>query len=218
MLYNELRKEVYEMNMQLFSEKLVVWTGGKVSGLVSDKGHIVIKPSGVPFASLTPENMVVTDIEGNVIEGDLAPSVDLPVHSFIYRNRPDVKGITHTHSPFATSFALLGEGIPMALSPIAHLLGKDIPCSRYAQAAFEDTGAAIIEAAGKDGLAVLVNRHGVFTMGKSPSESVKIATQVEEAARTMHYAMLRGKVEPMSAEEVTRCREFYCMHYGQTKH
>jgi L-ribulose-5-phosphate 4-epimerase len=218
MLYEELRKEVYAMNMELFTERLVVWTGGNVSGLVSDKGHIIIKPSGIPFVSLSPEAMVITDMEGNVVEGDLAPSVDLPVHMYIYKHRPDVKGITHTHSPYASSFALLGKSIPMALSPIAHLLGADIPCSRYAQAAYEDTGAAIIEVAGKDGLAVLVNRHGVFTMGKSATESVKIATQVEEAAQTIHYAMLRGKVEPMSADEVKRCYDFYHSHYGQKKH
>jgi L-ribulose-5-phosphate 4-epimerase len=117
MLYEELRKEVYAMNMELFTERLVVWTGGNVSGLVSDKGHIIIKPSGIPFVSLSPEAMVITDMEGNVVEGDLAPSVDLPVHMYIYKHRPDVKGITHTHSPYASSFALLGKSIPMALSP-----------------------------------------------------------------------------------------------------
>jgi L-ribulose-5-phosphate 4-epimerase len=218
MLYEKLRNEVYEMNMELFVERLVVWTGGNVSGLVSDKGHIVIKPSGVPFKKLSPENMIVTDMNGNVIEGNLAPSVDLPVHIYIYKHRPDVKGITHTHSPYATSFALLGRGIPMALSPIAHLLGRDIPCSRYAHAAYEDTGAAIIESAGEDGLAVLVNRHGVFTMGESATESVKIATQVEEAAQTMYYAMSLGKVEPMSGDEVMRCYDFYHKHYGQKNH
>ncbi|MDR2476780.1 MAG: class II aldolase/adducin family protein [Treponema sp.] len=217
MLYEELRKEVYAMNMALFTERLVVWTGGNVSGLVRDAGHIVIKPSGVPFGSLSPENMVVTDMEGTVVEGELAPSVDLPVHIYIYKHRPDVRGIAHTHSPYAASFALLGQSIPAALSPIAHLLGADIPCSRYAQAAYEDTGAAIIETAGKDGLAVLVNRHGVFTMGKSATESVKIAAQVEEAAQTIHYAMLRGKVEPMSKDEVKRCYDFYHANYGQDK-
>jgi L-ribulose-5-phosphate 4-epimerase len=216
-LYEELRNEVYEMNMELFIERLVVWTGGNVSGLASGKGHIVIKPSGVPFKKLSPENMVVTDMNGNIIEGDLAPSVDLPVHAYIYRRRPDVKGITHTHSPYATSFALLGQGIPMALSPIAHLLGRDIPCSRYARAAYEDTGAAIIESAGEDGLAVLVNRHGVFTMGGSATESVKIAAQVEEAAQTVYYAMSMGRVEPMSNDEVMRCYDFYHKHYGQEK-
>jgi L-ribulose-5-phosphate 4-epimerase len=177
----------------------------------------VIKPSGVPFASLSPENMVVTDMEGNIVEGNLAPSVDLPVHIYIYKHRSDVKGITHTHSPYATSFALLGESIPMALTPIAHLLGADIPCTGYTKVGHEESGIAIIEAAGKDGLAVLANRHGVFTMGKSPTESVKIATQIEEAARTMHYAMQRAKVVPMNKEEVKRCYEFYRSNYGQQK-
>ncbi|MDR3333624.1 MAG: class II aldolase/adducin family protein [Treponema sp.] len=218
MMYEELRNEVYEMNMELFNEGLVVWTGGNVSGLAAEKGHIVIKPSGVPFKKLSPQNMVVTDLNGSVVEGDLAPSVDLPVHIYIYKHRPDVRGISHTHSPYATSFALLGQPIPAALSPIVHLLGSEVPCSRYAQAAYEDTGKAIIEAAGEKGLVVLVQRHGVFTMGKTPNESVKIATQVEEAARTIHYAMQRGKVEPMPDDEIKRCYDFYHANYGQEKH
>jgi L-ribulose-5-phosphate 4-epimerase len=203
------------MNMELRNEGLVVWTGGNVSGFVAEKGHVVIKPSGVPFKNLSPSNMVITDMEGNIIEGDLAPSVDLPVHLYIYKNRPDAKGVAHTHSPYATSFALLGEPIPAALSPLTHLLGSGVPCSRYAQAAYEDTGKAIIETAGRTGLAVLVKRHGVFTMGKTATESVKIATQVEEAARTIHYAKQRGTVEPMPDDEIKRCYDFYRKNYGQ---
>ncbi|MDR0877091.1 MAG: class II aldolase/adducin family protein, partial [Treponema sp.] len=209
MLYESLRNEVYEMNMELLNEGLVVWTGGNVSCLVRDTGHVIIKPSGVPFKKLSPEKMIITDIEGKLIEGKLAPSVDLPVHLYIYRNRPDVGGIAHTQSPYATSFALLGEPIPAALTPLTHLLGGGVPCSRYAQAAYEDTGMAIIEAAGKSGLAVLVKRHGVFTMGSNAAESVKIAVQVEEAARTIHYAMQRGKVDSLPEDEIKRCYDFY---------
>ncbi len=216
-MYDALRKEVYEMNMELFSEHLVVWTGGNVSGLVTEQGHVVIKPSGVPFKDLSPEKMVIVDMDGCVVEGSLAPSVDLPVHLYIYKRRSDVRGITHTHSPYATSFALLGQPIPAALSPLAHLLGSEVPCSDYARAAYEDTGEAIVKTAGNNGLAVLVNRHGVFTMGKSPTESVKIATQVEEAAQTIHYAMLRGKVDPLPPDELKRCYDFYHTSYGQEK-
>jgi L-ribulose-5-phosphate 4-epimerase len=215
MLYESLRNEVYEMNMELLNEGLVVWTGGNVSCLVRDTGHVIIKPSGVPFKKLSPEKMIVTDIEGKIIEGELAPSVDLPVHLYMYKRRPDVGGITHTHSPYATSFALLGEPIPAALTPLTHLLGGGVPCSRYAQAAYEDTGMAIIESAGKSGLAVLVKRHGVFTMGKNATESVKIAVQVEEAARTIHYAMQRGTVDSLPEDEIKRCYDFYHQHYGQ---
>jgi L-ribulose-5-phosphate 4-epimerase len=217
MLYEALRNEVFEMNMELLDEGLVVWTGGNVSGIVREKGHVIIKPSGVPFKKLSPEKMVITDMEGHIVEGELAPSVDLPVHLYMYKHRLDIGGITHTHSPFATSFALLGEAIPAALTPLTHLLGGAVPCSRYAQAAYEDTGMAIIESAGPDGQAVLVKRHGVFTMGRTPTDSVKVATQVEDAARTIHYAMLRGKVEPLPEDEIQRCYNFYHEHYGQGK-
>jgi L-ribulose-5-phosphate 4-epimerase len=217
MLHEQLRNEVFEMNMELFNEGLVVWTGGNVSGLVAEKGHVIIKPSGVPFKKLSPSNMIISDLDGNIIEGDLAPSVDLPVHLFMYKHRPDIRGIAHTHSPYATSFALLGEPIPAALSPLTHLLGGGVPCSRYAQAAYEDTGKAIIETAGDKGLAVLVKRHGVFTMGGSATDSVKIAVQVEEAARTIHYAMQRGKVEAMPDDEIQRCYDFYHKNYGQRR-
>jgi len=214
MLYSELRKEVCTMNKELPRQNLVVWTGGNVSGIVRESGHIVIKPSGLSFEELTPENLVVIDMDCKVVEGDYKPSVDSGVHAYIYAHRQDVGGICHTHSPYSSSFALLGEPIPAATTPIGHLLGQDVPCTPYAKPGFVDTGKAIIETVG-DGSAVLVKRHGVFTLGKTPTYSVKIATYLEEAARTTHYAMLRGTVTSMSKEELDRCFHFYATEYGQ---
>lgn len=214
MLYPELRAQVCAMNQELPRQGLVVWTGGNVSGIVRDTGHVIIKPSGVRFEDLVPENLVVIDMEGNVVEGDLKPSVDAGIHLYIYQHRQDIGGICHTHSPYSTSFALLGQPIPAATTPIAHLLGASIPCTRYARAGYVDTGEAIIEAVG-DGYAVLANRHGVFTFGRTPTQAVKITAYLEEAARTIHYAMLRGKVTALPDQELERCYNFYTSEYGQ---
>jgi L-ribulose-5-phosphate 4-epimerase len=216
MLHPELREEVCLMNKELPKQGLVVWTGGNVSGIDRQASHIVIKPSGVRFDDLTPENMVVVDMQGQIVEGDLKPSVDLGVHSYIYQKRMDIGGICHTHAPYSTSFSLLGQGIPMALTPIAHLLGRDVPCTEYVKPAHLETAQGILKTVG-DGMAVLVNRHGPFTFGKTPTEAVKIATYLEEAARTIHYAMQRGQVTNLSKEEIERSFQWYHKEYGQKK-
>lgn len=214
-MLDNLRDEVLEMNLELPKNRLVVWSGGNVSGRDPATGLIVIKPSGVPFGQLTAQSMVVVDIDGDVVEGDLIPSVDLGVHLHIYRRRSNVGGITHTHSPYATSFALAGRGIPAALAPLTHLIGGGVPCTRYATPGAEDTGAAIIEVTGDTGMAALVDRHGVFTMGGSASESVKIALYLEEAAMTIRLAMQSDTVTEMDPAEVERCALWYRENYGQ---
>jgi L-ribulose-5-phosphate 4-epimerase len=210
-----LRQEVLEMNLELPRNRLVVWSGGNVSGRDPETGYIVIKPSGVRFDQLTPLSMVVVDLDGSVIEGDLKPSVDLGVHLYIYRRRPDVGGVTHTHSPYATSFAARGEDIPPVLTPLTHLIGSGVPCTRWATPGAEDTGAAIIEAVGDTGMAAVVDRHGVFTMGRTASESVKVALHVEEAAMTLRMAQLSGPVTPLDQVEIDRCFGWYRENYGQ---
>lgn len=210
-----LKDEVCEQNHELPNARLVVGSGGNVSGRDPDSGLVVIKPSGVKFAKLTPDTMVVMDLEGHVIEGRMKPSVDTGVHLYIYRNRPDVFGIAHTHSPYATSFAARGERIPAVLTPITHMIGSDVPCSRYATPGEVDTGQAVLEAAA-GGWAALVRAHGVFTMGRSASEATSIAMYLEEAAMTTHLAMLRGPVEELSQTEIDRCYKWFRTNYGQS--
>jgi L-ribulose-5-phosphate 4-epimerase len=209
-----LKEEVCAQNHELPANGLVVGSGGNVSGRDPETGLIVIKPSGVKFAKLTPDTMVVVDIDGNVIEGATKPSVDTGVHLYIYKHRDDVRGVAHTHSPYASSFAARGERIPAVLTPITHMLGRDVPCSRYATPGEVDTGAAIIEAA-DGGYAALVKAHGVFTMGKSATEATSIAMYLEEAAMTTHLAMLRGPVEELPQEEIDRCFAWFLKNYGQ---
>ncbi|WP_319531277.1 class II aldolase/adducin family protein [uncultured Cohaesibacter sp.] len=210
-----LKEEVCEQNHELPRNNLVVGSGGNVSGRDPETGLIVIKPSGVKFAKLTPETMVVIDIDGNIIEGTMKPSVDAGVHLYLYKNRDDIGGITHTHSPYATSFAARGEPIPAVLTPIIHMIGRDVPCSRYATPGEVDTGEAILEAAA-GGYAALVKAHGVFTMGKSATEATSIAMYLEEAAMTTHLAMLRGPVEELPQEEIDRCFAWFRKNYGQS--
>ena len=214
-MLDALKEEVCEQNVELPSNGLVVGSGGNVSGRDPESGLIVIKPSGVHFSRMTPETMVVVDLDGQVVEGRLKPSVDTGIHLYVYRHRDDVLGVAHTHSPYATSFAARGERIPAVLTPITHILGRDVPCSRYATPGEVDTGQAIIEAA-EGGLAVLVKAHGVFTMGRSATEAASIAMYLEEAAKTTHLAMLRGPVEELSRSEIERCYRWFRRNYGQS--
>lgn len=209
-----LKEEVCAQNLELPANGLVVGSGGNVSGRDKETGLVVIKPSGVKFSKLTADTMVVVDLDGNVIEGSVKPSVDTGIHLYIYRHRDDVFGVAHTHSPYATSFAARGERIPAVLTPITHMIGRDVPCSRYATPGEVDTGEAIIEAA-EGGMAVLVKAHGVFTMGKSATEAASVAMYLEEAAKTTHLAMLRGPVEEMPQEEIDRCYKWFRQNYGQ---
>ncbi len=209
-----LREEVCAQNHELPLNGLVVGSGGNVSGRDPDSGFVVIKPSGVKFSMLTPESMVVVNLDGNVIEGKMKPSVDTGIHLYLYRNRADVGGVCHTHSPYASSFAARGERIPAVLAPITHILGRDVPCSRYATPGEVDTGEAILEAA-DGGMAALVKAHGVFTMGKSATEATSFAMYIEEAAKTTHLAMLRGRVEELSQKEIDRCHAWFRKNYGQ---
>jgi len=210
-----LKEEVCDQNHELPANGLVVGSGGNVSGRDPETGLIVIKPSGVKFKKLTPDTMVVVDVDGKIIEGDKKPSVDTGVHLYIYKNRADVFGITHTHSPYASSFAARGERIPAVLTPITHMLGRDVPCSRYATPGEVDTGQAVVEAA-DGGYAALVKAHGVFTMGKSATEATSFAMYLEEAAMTTHLAMLRGPVEELPQEEIDRCFNWFRQNYGQS--
>jgi L-ribulose-5-phosphate 4-epimerase len=211
-----LKEEVCEQNLALPAAGLVVGSGGNVSARDRETGLVVIKPSGVKFAKLTPDTMVVVDIDGTVVEGDMVPSVDTGVHCYVYKHRSDVFGITHTHSPYATSFAARGERIPAVLTPITHFLGRDVPCAAYAAPGYVETGQAIIEAA-DGGWAVLARSHGVFTMGTTATEATSIAMYLEEAAKTIHLAMMRGPVEELPPEEIQRCYDWFRQSYGQKK-
>lgn len=214
MLCAALRREVWAMNLELPKNGLVTWTSGNVSGRDPESGYVVIKPSGVRYEDLTPENMVVVDLEGRLVEGPLRPSVDTATHLYVYRQRPDVGGIVHTHSPYATSFALLGQPIPVYLTAMADEFGCPIPVGAYCQIGGEAIGAEIVRSIGQSP-AILMKSHGVFTVGPDPRAALKAAVMCEDVARTVHLAMLRGRPEPLPEDEVERGHRAYLEGYGQ---
>lgn len=214
MLLPELRKLVCELNKELPKNNLVTMTSGNVSGRDPETGYIVIKPSGISFEALTYEKMSIVDIDGNVIESELAPSVDTATHLYIYRHRPDVLGVVHTHSNYATSFAALGEPIPAVLTAMADEFGGPIPCGPYCQIGEEQIGQAVVEHIGSSP-AILLQNHGVFTIGPTPQSAVKAAIMCEDVAKTVHLAMMRGKPIQIPEEEVQRGFKRYQEKYGQ---
>lgn len=209
-----LRTEIYRLNLELPKNELVTWTSGNVSGRDSASGLVVIKPSGVRYDELTPENMVVVDPDGKVVDGTYKPSSDVHAHLYIYRHRPEVNGVVHTHSTFATAFAAVGRSIPPVLTAIADEFGGPIPCGGYARVGGDEIGRVVIESIG-DSPAILMKNHGVFTIGKTPEAAVKAAVMVEDVARTVFYALQLGPLDEIPAEEVARARRRYLEEYGQ---
>lgn len=213
-MLEELKERVWKMNLELPRNDLVAMTSGNVSGRDPEKDLVVIKPSGVPYEKMKAENLVVVDLNGNVIEGDKKPSSDTGSHLYIYRHRRDVRGVVHTHSNYATSFAALGRPLPVCLTAIADEFGGDVPAGPYAPIGGEEIGEAIIENIGSS-RAILLKNHGVFTIGDSPESALKAAVMVEDAAKTVHLAMLKGEPERLPEEEVKKAYERYQNRYGQ---
>jgi L-ribulose-5-phosphate 4-epimerase len=213
-MLEELRQIVWEANLALPKNRLVTATSGNVSGRDTDSGLIIIKPSGVGFDKLISENLVVLKPNGEVVKGDLKPSVDTTTHLYVYRHRNDVNSIIHTHSPFATSFALLGQTLPICLTTIASEFGTHIPVSDFARIGGEEIGKEIVEKIGNC-LAILMRNHGVFTVGPTVGAALKAAVMLEEAAQTVHYAMLRGEVQELPRDVIDDAFRFYREKYGQ---
>ncbi|MCP4168215.1 MAG: L-ribulose-5-phosphate 4-epimerase [Chloroflexi bacterium] len=212
-MLTSLREEVCHANMQLPRYGLVTWTSGNVSGRDPESGLVVIKPSGLMFEDLTPENMVVADLHGNVVEGDHGASTDTISHVYIYRHLPDVMGVVHTHSNYATAFAAVGKPIPVCLTAVADEFGMTIPCADYARIGGDTIGEEIVRAIG-DCTAVLMKQHGVFTIGKSVNKALKSAVMVEDIAKTVWLALQIGEPEVLPAEEIAANYERYQTRYG----
>lgn len=211
-----LRREICFLNQELPRNNLVVWTSGNVSGRDPESGLVVIKPSGVRYEDLTPENMVVVDLDGKAVEGDLKPSFDTFAHVYVYRHRPDVRGVVHTHSCFATAWAAVGKPIPVVLTAICDEFGGPIPVGAYARIGGDEIGQEIVRSIG-DSPAILMKNHGVFTVGTTPEAAVKAAVMVEDVARTLYYAYQLGTPEEIPADEVARVHRGYVERYGQGK-
>ncbi len=213
MMLETLREEVWKCNLELPKNGLVKMTSGNVSGRDPDTDLVVIKPSGYRYEDLTPAHMVVVDLEGKVVEGTLVPSIDTSTHLYVYRHRPDVFGIAHTHSPYASTFAVLGQPIPACLTASA-MLGGEVPLGAYVPIGGEAIGAEIVRKIGKS-QAIIMQNHGIFTIGSSPWVATKIAVEVEEIAKITHLAMTRGQPILLTAEQLAEIAALYANQYGQ---
>jgi len=209
-----LRDTVYNLHLELPRQGLVTWTSGNLSARDHESGLMVIKPSGVVYEELTPENMVILDLDGNVIEGKHKPSSDTATHLYIYRHRSDVGGIVHTHSTFATAFAANARPIPPILTAICDEFGGQIPVGKFAPIGGEEIGKEVVASIGSSP-AILMQNHGIFTIGPNPRSALKAAVMVEDAARTVFYALQLGIPLTISPEMVVRLHNRYTQEYGQ---
>lgn len=209
-----LKKAVWEANQGIFRAGLVTMHSGNASGIDRARGLVVIKPSGMDYDKMRPSDMVVTDLKGKLIDSKWKPSVDLPHHLYLYKNRPDIGGVIHTHSNYATSFALLGRSIPVYLTAIADEFGCEIPCVPYIDNHGDNIGQAILKHMGQSP-AVLLANHGVFAVGKTPRDALKAAVMLEDVAHTCHLALLKGDPQPLPPDEVKKWFHRYHTSYGQ---
>jgi L-ribulose-5-phosphate 4-epimerase len=213
-MLEHLKQEVYRLHLELPKYHLVVWTGGNVSARDPESGLVVIKPSGIRYEDLRPEDHVVVDLQGEVVEGELKPSSDTASHLYIYRHRADVNGVVHTHSPYATAFAAVGRPIPVYLTAMGDEFGCSIPCAGFALIGDEEIGRLVIESIGSSP-AVLLQKHGVFTIGPTVEAAVKAAVMVEDVAKTVWLALQIGQPEEISPEDVAKLHHRYTHVYGQ---
>ena len=232
-MLEELKERVYKANMELPEKGLILYTWGNVSGIDREKGLIVIKPSGVEYDNMKASDMVVVDLEGNIIEGDLKPSSDTATHLELYKAFPEIGGIVHTHSTWATIWAQSGRDIKAYGTTHADYFYGSIPCTRKMsieeiEGEYEkETGKVIVETYKERGLnplyvpGVLVNSHGPFTWGKTPEEAVHNSVVLEEIGRmAASMEMFNGKTESMQQELLDK--HFLRKHganayYGQEK-
>jgi L-ribulose-5-phosphate 4-epimerase len=214
MLLEALREELVLLHEELPRNGLVTWTGGNVSARDPETGLVAIKPSGVRYGSLTAASMVVVDLDGRIVDGELKPSSDTASHLHVYRQRPDVHGVVHTHSRHATAFAAVGRSIPVFLTAQADEFGGEIPCADFALIGDDAIGAQVIATIGRSP-AVLLKNHGVFTIGPSAAAAVKTAVMVEDIAATVWLALQIGTPEPLPDDIVEQLHRRYKTVYGQ---
>jgi L-ribulose-5-phosphate 4-epimerase len=211
-----LRRAVCDLHAELPRNGLVAWTSGNLSARVPGAELMAIKASGVPYDELTPAAIVVCDLDGDLVDGELAPSSDAAAHGYVYRHMPEVGGVAHTHSAYATAWAIRGEPIPCVMTAMADEFGGAIPVGPFALIGDEEIGRGVVETlAGHRSPAVLMRSHGVFALGEGPRAALKAAVMCEDVARTVHLARALGPVEALEPEAVDALYDRYQNVYGQ---
>jgi L-ribulose-5-phosphate 4-epimerase len=214
------RRDVCALHAELVRWGLVAWTSGNVSARVPGTGLMVIKPSGVEYAELTEQSIVVCDLDGvpavGWLNGAPRPSSDTASHAYIYRHMPGVGGVVHTHSAYATAWAACGMPIPCVLTAIADEFGGDIPVGPFAPIGGDEIGRAVVQTLSQHrSPAVLMASHGVFAIGPTAREAVKAAVMCEDAARTAYLARQLGEPARLTGAQVDALHSRYALEYGQ---
>lgn len=216
MLLPLLREEVCRLHAELPANNLVAWTSGNISARDPATGLVVIKPSGVRFEDLTPANMVVVDVAGRLVDGDLAPSSDTASHCYIYRHMRHINGVAHTHSRYATAFAVVGEPIPCVTTAMADEFGGEIPCCGFGLIGGDEIGKLVVDGlSGHRSPAALLRNHGLFTIGASAEAAVKAAVMTEDNAAIVWTARQLGEVIPIAQADIDSLHDRYQHVYGQ---
>ncbi len=213
---NQLRRTVAELHKALTRYELVIWTAGNISARVPGHDLLVIKPSGVSYDSLTADAMVVTNLNGALVEGDHTPSSDTAAHAYVYRHMPAVGGMVHTHSTYATAWAARAEPIPCVLTMAADEFGGDVPVGPFALIGDDSIGRGIVDTLRDSrSKAVLMAGHGPFTIGKNAASAVKTAVMLEDIARTTHIAEQLGTPNRLDQRDIDSLYHRYQNVYGQ---
>ncbi|GIH19919.1 L-ribulose-5-phosphate 4-epimerase [Rugosimonospora africana] len=213
-----IRQYVADLHAELPRNGLVAWTAGNVSARVPDADLLVIKPSGVGYDELSAASMVVTDLDGKLVDGDFKPSSDTAAHAYVYRHLPHVGGVVHTHSTYATAWAARAEPVPCVLTAMADEFGGEIPIGPFALIGDDSIGRGIVDTlAGHRSPAVLMRNHGVFTIGRTARDAVKAAVMCEDVARTVHIARQLGAPVPIEGQHIDALYARYQNVYGQTQ-
>ncbi len=211
-----LREDVARLHRELTRNELVIWTAGNVSARVPGADLLVIKPSGVPYDALTPEAIVVCDLDGRLVEGEHSPSSDTAAHAYVYRHLPDVGGVVHTHSTYATGWCARREPIPCVLTMMADEFGGDVPVGPFALIGDDSIGRGIVDTLRHSrSRAVLMGGHGPFTIGSDARDAVKAAVMLEDVARTVHIAQQLGPTWRLDDGDIDRLYDRYQNAYGQ---
>ncbi len=211
-----IRENICKLNIDLQRYNLVTWTSGNVSERLPDGKSFIIKPSGVSYEELVPSMMVICDLDGKVLAGELAPSSDTAAHAYVYKHMKHINGVVHTHSNYASAWAAIQEPIPCALTAMADEFGGDIPLGPFALIGNDDIGKGIVETLnGNRSPAVLMKNHGVFTIGKNAQSAVKAAVMCEDVAKTMWIAKTMGKVKRIDQKSIDSLYSRYQNVYGQ---
>ncbi len=212
-----IRAEVAALHAELPRNSLVVWTAGNVSARVPEADLLVIKPSGVSYDAITADAMVVCDLDGTLVDGELSPSSDTAAHAYVYKHMPDVNGVVHTHSTYATAWCARAEPVPCVLTMIADEFGGEIPVGPFALIGDDSIGRGIVDTLrGSRSPAVLMRNHGVFTIGRTAKAAVKAAVMCEDVARTVHIARQLGAVLPIDEPDIDSLYARYQNVYGQS--